>query len=104
MMLRANYFLALFLSIAAVSAQDPFADSFNLNEETTATVRPQATKVEPGFYFRVAFTLNLQEHYHAYYKNAGTVGDPPSVKWDLPKGFEVGELRGWIWAESTPDT
>jgi len=79
--------------IAAAPGQDPFEGGLNFEPETVATVTPQSTRVEPEFYFRVAFTLNLQEHYHAYYKNAGTVGDPPSVKWDLPEGFEAGELQ-----------
>jgi cytochrome c biogenesis protein CcdA/DsbC/DsbD-like thiol-disulfide interchange protein len=84
--------LTLFLLPLAL-AQDPFGGGFSTDQETTATVTPEASSVEPGDYFQVAFTLDLKPHFHAYYKNAGILGDGPSVEWTLPDGLTTGELK-----------
>lgn len=86
-----TFILTVFLAPFA-TGQDPFGDPDFLVKETTAAIVPEATQVEPADYFRVAFTLDLQPHYHAFYKNAGIIGDPPSVKWELPEGFRASEL------------
>lgn len=85
-------FLAALL-MALAGAQNPFEDGgFQLTEETTLTVKPQATVVEGDWRFEVAFILDLQPHYHAYYKNPGSVGSAPAVVWDLPEEFSGGDL------------
>jgi len=66
---------------------------FSLGEkETTAKVTPEYSAVEPGDLFKVAFTLNHAEHFHSYFKNAGVIGSPPSVTWELPDGLTAGKL------------
>ena len=87
-----TFLLTVFLMPLALG-QDPFGDSPLFQKETSATITPESTAVEPGDFFRVAFTLDLQPHYHAYYKNAGVIGDPPSVEWELPDGFTASELK-----------
>ena len=90
---RALTFLFVLAFASFVSAQDPFGGGFAPKKETTATITPEASSVDPGDYFDAAFTLDLQPHFHVYYKNAGIVGDPPSVDWELPEGFTAGELQ-----------
>ncbi|MFT6862858.1 MAG: DsbC/DsbD-like thiol-disulfide interchange protein, partial [Akkermansiaceae bacterium] len=89
---RALTFILTILLAPWALGQDPFGDEPLFQKETTATIVPESTVVEPGDFFRVAFTLDLQPHYHAFYKNGGIVGDPPSVDWKLPEGFTAGEL------------
>jgi thiol:disulfide interchange protein DsbD len=79
--------------VPLVLAQDPFGESAFLKKETTATIKPEASQIQPGDFFKVAFTLDLQPKYHAYFKSAGSVGDPPAVEWELPAGFTAGELQ-----------
>lgn len=86
-------FILLTLMAPLASAQDPFGDSAFLAAETTATIKPEASQIAPGDYFHVAFTLDLQPKFHAYFKNAGTIGDPPAVEWELPDGFTARELE-----------
>ncbi len=85
-------FLLPFVFAPLVLAQDPFAGDSLFQKKTTASITPESSLVEPGDYFRVAFTLDLQPHFHSYYKNAGVIGDPPSVDWKLPEGFTAGDL------------
>jgi thiol:disulfide interchange protein DsbD len=92
MMHRYVYSLVLALMATLAPAQNPFDDGFALDEATVATVKPESTEVEPGDYFKVAFTLDLKEHFHAYYLNAGASGGPPTIQWELPKGFEAKEI------------
>lgn len=92
--MKHRFLIFIFTAILAplVSAQDPFGEPAFLTKETTATIKSEVTQIEPGDFFRVAFILDLQPKFHAYFKNAGMVGDPPSVEWELPDGFTAGEL------------
>jgi len=76
-----------------VLAQDPFDGGFSLDQDSKATVTPEASSAEPGDYFQVAFTLVHDPHFHSYYKNAGVIGDAPSVEWNLPDGLTAGDLK-----------
>ncbi len=49
--------------------------------------------VQPGHPFWVAIHFKIQDHWHAYWKNAGYSGMPPSIEWNLPDGFQVSELN-----------
>ena len=92
--MKHRFLISIFTAIFAplVSAQDSFGEPAFLTKETTATIKPQVIQIEPGDFFKVAFILDLQPKFHAYFKNAGMVGDPPSVEWELPDGFTAGEL------------
>jgi len=92
-MQRIYLFLFTLILTPILFAQDPFGGGFGAKIETTAKITPEATAVEPGDYFRVAFTLDLKSKYHVYYKNAGAAGFPPAVAWELPEGFTAGELQ-----------
>lgn len=50
------------------------------------------TTIQPGNPFWVAIRLEIKDDWHAYWKNPGGIGLPPSIKWQLPEGFEVSEL------------
>ncbi|MDA7535617.1 protein-disulfide reductase DsbD family protein [Akkermansiaceae bacterium] len=86
-MTRSLFFILLALIPLHLFGQDPFGV-----KQTSARVTPAVSAIEPGDYFRIAFTLDHEEHFHTYYKNGGVVGFPPSVDWDLPEGFTAGEL------------
>ena len=85
--------LSLFLS-SSLLAQQPFETGVSLpGKKTKLAVVPEVFAVETGDYFRVAFILDLKPKYHAYYKNGGASGFPPSITWKLPEGFTAGELQ-----------
>ena len=92
--IRAFFSLLVIAALPGAFAQtNPFEDGFSLEQKTTAKVIAEASSVEPGDYFRVAFTIHHQEHFHSYYKNPGIVGAAPSVKWELPEGLTASELK-----------
>lgn len=87
-------FPLLLLLTGLLSGQDPFTKRGSFGTaKTKIKVTPEVTSVELGDYFRVAFTLDLKPKYHAYYKNGGASGFPPSLTWELPTGFTAGDLQ-----------
>lgn len=84
-----TFFILLFFFYAPMA----FSQVPGLGGGAEAKITPSASSVEPGDYFEVAFTLDLADHYHAYYKNGGVVGAAPAVTWELPDGLTAGELR-----------
>ncbi len=48
--------------------------------------------VKVGESFQVGVLFDIKNDWHIYWKFPGDSGMPPSVKWTLPDGFEVGEL------------
>jgi len=83
---------SLFLILIALFPLQVFAQFSLEKKDTTAEITPAVSTIEPGDYFRVAFTLDHADHFHTYYKNGGVVGFPPAVEWDLPEGFSAGPL------------
>jgi DsbC/DsbD-like thiol-disulfide interchange protein len=51
------------------------------------------TAVRPGQRFQAAVLLRIHPEWHIYWKNPGDAGLATSVEWQLPPGFEAGELR-----------
>lgn len=47
----------------------------------------------PGQTHRFALKLQPDEGWHTYWKNPGDTGQPTQLKWDVPKGFIVGEIE-----------
>jgi DsbC/DsbD-like thiol-disulfide interchange protein len=43
--------------------------------------------IVPGQTFYLGLHIKHDKGWHTYWKNPGDVGLPPSIKWDLPKGF-----------------
>ena len=41
----------------------------------------------------IALVLELEPGWHVYWSNAGDSGEPPSVKWVTPSGFDVGPMQ-----------
>ncbi|MBT3469936.1 MAG: hypothetical protein HOK49_03415 [Opitutae bacterium] len=45
--------------------------------------------IVPGQNFYLGLHIKHDKGWHTYWKNPGDVGLAPSIKWDLPKGFNV---------------
>ena len=48
--------------------------------------------VEPGGQFWVALRQKIRPGWHTYWKNPGDSGAPTRITWDLPVGFEAGDI------------
>lgn len=53
----------------------------------------EVSSIKAGSPFRVAFVIDLERGWHAYWSNPGDSGMPTSVIWKLPPGFTVSELQ-----------
>jgi len=84
---------ALFGSVAAVCASE--LKSFLKSDETLveASLISEVSAIRPSEPFWVAIRLTMKEEWHVNWINPGDAGLAPTVTWDLPDGFEAGELR-----------
>ncbi len=60
---------------------------------TRAELLSEVEWVQPGQPFTVAIQLEMDEGWHTYWRNPGDSGLPTEVQWELPPGFQAGELQ-----------
>jgi len=85
MLRRLLIFLALLLAPALAGAQP----RQNAIEPQLVAEGPAA----PGGEVELAIVMHTRPGWHGYWLNPGDAGLPMQVKWQLPPGFSVGELR-----------
>jgi len=96
-LLRHLISLLLLLTAAAVHAA-PVA-----TEHTEVELLAEQDAIVPGQPFWVAYRLEANPGWHTYWRNPGDSGLPSAIAWQLPEGWQVGELH-WPYPEliSTP--
>lgn len=52
----------------------------------------EQSAIVPGEVFNVGLMIHHEPGYHTYWKQPGIVGVPTALRWELPQGFEAGEL------------
>ena len=57
------------------------------------TVVADTTAVEAGKPFTAGVRFEIDPTWYIYWQNAGDIGGPTSVEWELPAGFKAGPLR-----------
>ena len=62
-------------------------------QHLTAELTSLSPQITPGGTQTIGLVLTIEEHWHVYWINAGDSGEPPSIKWTLPKGFTAGPLQ-----------
>lgn len=77
--------LMSFGSLAASAAAPDFP------QPVRSEMVSEETSVQEGRPFWVAVKLDLDEGWHAYWKNPGASGFSPSIEWNLPEGFKVSQ-------------
>jgi len=81
--------LALLLAPAA-KAQGAFGTGA---PHIAAQLVPESATPAPGRTTSIAFAMTPEAGWHGYWQNPGDAGLGMTVKWVLPKGVSVGELR-----------
>ena len=59
----------------------------------TAELTSLAPQIAPGGQLELGLVLTLEEGWHVYWVNAGDSGEPPKIRWTLPKGVSAGPMR-----------
>ncbi len=84
------FLIFLFAPLAAAFAQPPVTPE----DERKVELRfiPEQDSVAPGETLWIAIEQTIAPRWHTYWKNPGDSGQAPRFSWDLPEGFEAGEL------------
>lgn len=69
-----------------MASSDPVHVSLLFEEES----------IQPGHPFWVAVRVQMDDHWHAYWKNPGDAGMAIAINWTLPQGFQEGPTE-WPW-------
>ncbi len=59
----------------------------------TAELVALAPGIAPGGTQTVGLVLTMEEKWHVYWLNAGDSGEPPKIKWTVPKGITMGPMQ-----------
>ncbi len=83
-----KWIAGLFL-LAGPLAAVPQSDAPEMRTDLIAEV----TQAKPGDTVLIGIHINIEELWHIYWKTPGDAGIPTTVKWILPKGVTVSDLR-----------
>ncbi len=68
------------------------------SEYVEAELVSEVESIRPGVPFHVALSLRHDPHWHTYWANPGDSGLETMLVWDLPDGFEAGDIQ-WPYPE-----
>ncbi len=69
------------------------AQEYQGRQLVKAELVTSASAIVPGKMFEAGVLLHIVPGWHTYWKYAGDAGIPIELKWQLPPGWKVGELR-----------
>lgn len=73
------FFTLIFFLNVSLFAEDPISAQLSSNHTT----------IVPGQEFQLLLDVELQDGWHAYWKNPGDAGIAPSLHWKLPEGLTI---------------
>ena len=103
--MKKKYFFALALLLVPLlnatppsfaensSADDIAAAQESIGEPVKATLSSETKEIQAGHDFTLAVRLQMQPHWHTYYKDPGESGLATSIDWKLPEGFSAGPIE-----------
>ena len=91
---------ALMLATGSGAAQSVSTIDFS-EANVKAELLSEMQTVQAGTTVWVFLKQTIREGWHTYWRNPGDSGAPTKLLWDLPPGFEAGEIQ-WPYPERTP--
>jgi thiol:disulfide interchange protein len=82
----------LFLFLVLFSAGSLFAAPVR-DKNVEVELVSEVASIRPGTPFTVALRMNMDPHWHTYWKNWGDSGLATKIKWNLPDGLEAGPIQ-----------
>jgi thiol:disulfide interchange protein len=88
--------LSLVWWAATSQAQD--LNLFNASQpaaggQVEVSLLSEGRSIQPGRPFWVGIRFDIEDHWHINWRNAGDAGLPPVITWDLPAGYDAGEIQ-----------
>lgn len=81
------------LSVALAGAPAALLAGADASPHVTARLISDVARIAPSTSFRVGLHLKIDPQWHVYWKNPGDGGLPTTVRWALPEGFTVSQLK-----------
>src|ERR1700730_3600079 len=81
------------ISLAVGCGEPVQAQLYNGKELVKASLVSDVTAIQPGQKFRVGVLYQIEPGWHIYWKYSGDSGLPTKIEWQLPQGFNVGDLH-----------
>lgn len=85
--------LATHLGAPLADPPAPEAGSTAVTEHVTLALLAEQEAVQPGAALWLGLRFDLQPEWHVYWRNPGDSGTAPTVSWDLPPGWNAGEIH-----------
>lgn len=63
------------------------------DQHVEAELVADVASIQPGVPFRLGLVLRHDPHWHTYWRNDGDSGLPTRMRWSLPDGFDVSDIR-----------
>ena len=82
--------IRLFLTLLAFSSFS-FSNTVSTGHADVSLVKSEQSVSKDGEIF-IGIRMDMQTHWHTYWKNPGDSGGPLKVIWDLPKNIEVSDV------------
>jgi thiol:disulfide interchange protein DsbD len=83
---------ALLLLLLTASGVAPAADSARTDQVRLSLLSERAAAI-PGATLWLGLRFELIPHWHVYWRNPGDSGEAPRVDWQLPGGWQAGNIR-----------
>ncbi|MFQ5822932.1 MAG: protein-disulfide reductase DsbD domain-containing protein [bacterium] len=80
-------FFSLFFLITTLWAEPIHSD------HVKAELISEVLSIQPGRPIWVAVRLQMDKHWHTYWRNPGDSGLPTKIEWKLPKGFHASDIQ-----------
>ena len=88
MVRKLSYSLLANLGLFGVTSAEP-VEGTHARLELIA----ESETIVAGESFDLAVHFEMEPHWHIYWKNPGASGLAPEITWELPEGFEAGEIQ-----------
>ena len=88
MVRKLAYFYLAVLGFVVGLRAEPFE-----GRHATLELISESKSIVAGESFDLAVRFEIEPHWHIYWKNPGASGLAPDITWNLPDGFEAGEIE-----------
>lgn len=85
--------LGLLVAVLLLSAPAAKAELSFDRHPVRADLLLETSHVSPGDSLTAAVVLYMDDHWHTYWAYSGDAGLPTKIDWDLPEGWQAGELK-----------
>src|SRR5437763_11063334 len=85
---------AIFAALLLIGLRSAaLAQKYEGRELVQASLVADSSAIVPGKPFTVGLLLRMVPNWHTYWKFPGDAGIPTEMKWNLPPGWKVGEIK-----------